>query len=567
VTDASFDWEEYRDEAERATYDPTDNKIRIYVYGRVPDPMHEAFKKDGFGRAPMQGCYFQVWTPAREDVALALCDEIEDEDSTLTERAEDRHMRFAGYTDNAARRANEASQASHDAVKGIPFGQPILIGHHSEKRHRRDIERAQAAADRAVQEYDKRDYWTWRAEGVQRHAAHMLAPGTVVRRIKTLEAELRKHQRESKYKLHELQWMFEDWCRKHIEGWDYEQTWDTLDEEAKATYKIYRRERIDRKAAFRQRWIDHVEGQLSYWKSFYTEKTGKDADDRLVIKKGDWVQTKRRTGIWAQVVRVNMANGKLNSVSIDNTEMRGANWEPRIWPHEMIKAVKTDAEYRAEQPLPEPRLTPRAIHQADPEKEAAKELAKQAKEIEVAVNHDPDFYPTPPVVIDVILAQLNMSPAAPGSHHLDVLEPSAGDGRLAKALIDYLLGYDYIPWVDVCEINSEARRFLEEHDFNLVASDFMEYNPTKRYDLIVMNPPFSRNQYKHHIKHAYDLLVSGGAMITVMPGAAHVSADPFEDRLGSWVYEAEAQEHSLPHHAFKDVGTLVGTRLVSIIKP
>ncbi|MFM5576870.1 DUF3560 domain-containing protein [Aeromonas veronii] len=32
--------------------------------------------------------------------------------------------------------------AAHAAVAGIPFGQPILVGHHSERRHRRAIERA-----------------------------------------------------------------------------------------------------------------------------------------------------------------------------------------------------------------------------------------------------------------------------------------------------------------------------------------------------------------------------------------------------------------------------------------
>lgn len=47
---------------------------------------------------------------------------------------------------NAAARADERStelfNAAHDAVKHIPFGQPILIGHHSEARHRRDLQRS-----------------------------------------------------------------------------------------------------------------------------------------------------------------------------------------------------------------------------------------------------------------------------------------------------------------------------------------------------------------------------------------------------------------------------------------
>jgi hypothetical protein len=37
-----------------------------------------------------------------------------------------------------------------EAKTGIPFGQPILVGHHSERRHRKVIERADAAMRRAI---------------------------------------------------------------------------------------------------------------------------------------------------------------------------------------------------------------------------------------------------------------------------------------------------------------------------------------------------------------------------------------------------------------------------------
>lgn len=38
-----------------------------------------------------------------------------------------------------------------EEVSGIPFGQPILVGHHSERRHRRAIERADAAMRRSIE--------------------------------------------------------------------------------------------------------------------------------------------------------------------------------------------------------------------------------------------------------------------------------------------------------------------------------------------------------------------------------------------------------------------------------
>ncbi|HAO14890.1 MAG TPA: hypothetical protein DDE71_04930, partial [Tenacibaculum sp.] len=42
-----------------------------------------------------------------------------------------------------------------ESATGIPFGQPILVGHHSEKRHRRTIEKAHRAMDKCLEESKK----------------------------------------------------------------------------------------------------------------------------------------------------------------------------------------------------------------------------------------------------------------------------------------------------------------------------------------------------------------------------------------------------------------------------
>jgi hypothetical protein len=41
----------------------------------------------------------------------------------------------------AEQRAEARFSSAHRLVEGIPFGQPILVGHHSEGRHRRTIDR------------------------------------------------------------------------------------------------------------------------------------------------------------------------------------------------------------------------------------------------------------------------------------------------------------------------------------------------------------------------------------------------------------------------------------------
>ena len=49
------------------------------------------------------------------------------------------------------RRELEAWNRSRAATEGIPFGQPILVGHHSEKRHRAAVDRGYSAADKALE--------------------------------------------------------------------------------------------------------------------------------------------------------------------------------------------------------------------------------------------------------------------------------------------------------------------------------------------------------------------------------------------------------------------------------
>jgi hypothetical protein len=60
---------------------------------------------------------------------------------TRRERMAARAERRREWADGAQRRAGELFEAAREAVDGIPFGQPILVGHHSERHHRRDLER------------------------------------------------------------------------------------------------------------------------------------------------------------------------------------------------------------------------------------------------------------------------------------------------------------------------------------------------------------------------------------------------------------------------------------------
>jgi hypothetical protein len=153
-------------------------------------------KAAGFKWAPRQELFVApMWTPAREDLLLELCGEIGDEDTSLVERAEERADRFGDYSDKRASDAESASRAVSSIADGIPFGQPILVGHHSERRARKDAERIENGMRRAVKMWETSEYWKHRAAGALRHAKYKELPAVRHRRIKGLEADKRKQER------------------------------------------------------------------------------------------------------------------------------------------------------------------------------------------------------------------------------------------------------------------------------------------------------------------------------------------------------------------------------------
>lgn len=65
-----------------------------------------------------------------------------------------RRERLEAAADRAEARADSAYKRADmsEAATGIPFGQPVLVGHHSERRHRRAIEKADRAMRASIEE-------------------------------------------------------------------------------------------------------------------------------------------------------------------------------------------------------------------------------------------------------------------------------------------------------------------------------------------------------------------------------------------------------------------------------
>lgn len=117
------------------------------------------------------------------------------EGSTYRERRVARADRLRGWADKREARADAAHKRAQEIAHVIPLGQPILVGHHSERRHRRDLERIESSTRRGFEDAAKADSMRWRAATIEAQLERSIydddpdAIEALEERIATLEAE------------------------------------------------------------------------------------------------------------------------------------------------------------------------------------------------------------------------------------------------------------------------------------------------------------------------------------------------------------------------------------------
>jgi len=120
-----------------------------------------------------------------------------------------------------------------------------------------------------------------------------------------------------------------------------------------------------------------------------------------------------------------------------------------------------------------------------------------------------DYYPTPASLIQEMLKRVNLDTVK------SILEPSAGKGNLVKAIRKYEEGYNRHTFdIDTVELSSELRHVLKGENIRVVHDDFLTFQTLKRYDLVIMNPPFSTAD--RHVLKAFDMVRDGGTLIAIV---------------------------------------------------
>ncbi|MEZ8077865.1 DUF3560 domain-containing protein [Vibrio sp. FF112] len=110
------------------------------------------------------------------------------------ERQEAKRDRLEERAAKAAAVSNERFNTASTLGKMLPFGQPILVGHHSEAKHRKHAESINTNMRKSVEAQDKAEYLSRRADSVGSAGIASDDPEAVEKLKKKLEGLIKSHE-------------------------------------------------------------------------------------------------------------------------------------------------------------------------------------------------------------------------------------------------------------------------------------------------------------------------------------------------------------------------------------
>ena len=106
------------------------------------------------------------------------------------QRKLDRSEKYETYAANAEARAESSARKVSAINSFIPLGQPILVGHHSERRHRRDLLRMEQGMRKSIKESEKAEYFADKATSLARAESKLKSRRFVGNRINDAKREI-----------------------------------------------------------------------------------------------------------------------------------------------------------------------------------------------------------------------------------------------------------------------------------------------------------------------------------------------------------------------------------------
>ena len=183
------------------------------------------------------------------------------------------------------------------------------------------------------------------------------------------------------------------------------------------------------------------------------------------------------------------------------------------------------------------------------------------------------FFGTPDRLADQLVALAELI----NTDH--VLEPSAGQGAIIKAIRRFNKNC-YIDAFELMPLNCEILKSINETAltplredllwFGYWQADFLEQASFSRnigkYNKIIANPPFNKNQDIDHIKAMHDCLKKGGRLVSMASKHWQFANNKKETDFREWLDEVNATVVDVPAGEFKESGTTIATCIIIIDK-
>lgn len=180
----------------------------------------------------------------------------------------------------------------------------------------------------------------------------------------------------------------------------------------------------------------------------------------------------------------------------------------------------------------------------------------------VNIKKDFQFFATPAKLAErlVELAELNEHD---GRGFGSILEPSAGQGAIVKAIHE-ATGYTSVVGYELMEENRQILKKM--HALHIIGEDFLQADESSKYDYIIANPPFSKNQDIDHIRKMYAVCEDGGRIVTIASKHWQFSKNKKETQFREWLDKIGAEIIELDRGEFRESGTLVSSVIIIINK-
>jgi len=163
-----------------------------FLFSRFASAWVSRTKSPNNGRAENIAKELKLEYAGEQGEKLTFAEQKEREQAKASIRAE----RMEERAERAENESDAQYKRSHAIVNNIPMGQPILVGHHSEGRHRGDLKKADNAMRKSCEADEKAAYYRNRAEASKTTAGgRIMDEGYLVNKIKEVQASTRKLQR------------------------------------------------------------------------------------------------------------------------------------------------------------------------------------------------------------------------------------------------------------------------------------------------------------------------------------------------------------------------------------